>query len=290
MRQHKLALCQEHYLQWFIQQTERAIRKYHMFPKDARLLVAVSGGKDSLSLWDVLWRLGYVADGIYIQLGIDDLHYSEESGVYAEQFAVQRDLKLHKVSIKERYGRSVLEFSRGATKKGARPCAKCGLIKRYIMNQTALENEYSVLVTGHNLDDEVAVLLGNTLRWDTDLLPRQAPVLPQREGFIRKAKPFCRFYERETAAYALLQGIAYMYDECPYAKGSKSIFYKNLLNQLEDQVTGSKLAFYQNFLNAKKQAFLSRQTEEGSVVNKCVHCGQPTTKERCAFCRMILND
>ena len=63
MRQHKLALCKTHFLEWFVEQTERFIRKYRMFTRHERILVAVSGGKDSLALWDVLWRLGYRPTG-----------------------------------------------------------------------------------------------------------------------------------------------------------------------------------------------------------------------------------
>src|SRR4030066_2267378 len=70
MRQHKLALCKDHYLEWIPEQTERFIKKYQMFSPDERILVAVSGGKDSLSLWDILVRLGFHADGLYIGLGI----------------------------------------------------------------------------------------------------------------------------------------------------------------------------------------------------------------------------
>src|ERR671935_2927460 len=87
MRQHKLALCKEHYLEWVPEQTERFIKKYEMFTHDERILVAVSGGKDSLSLWDILVRLGYQADGLYLGLGIGD--YSDESGEYTRAFAAQ---------------------------------------------------------------------------------------------------------------------------------------------------------------------------------------------------------
>jgi hypothetical protein len=54
MRQHKLALCKEHYLEWMPEQTERFIKKYEMFTHHEKILVAVSGGKDSLGLWDIL--------------------------------------------------------------------------------------------------------------------------------------------------------------------------------------------------------------------------------------------
>lgn len=50
MRQHKLAQCKPHFLEWVCDQTERNINNYKLFTKDDRVLVAVSGGKDSLAL------------------------------------------------------------------------------------------------------------------------------------------------------------------------------------------------------------------------------------------------
>src|SRR5512139_1682341 len=95
MRQHKLALCKEDYLQWVPEQVEKTIQKYVMFTHQDKVLVAVSGGKDSLSLWDILVKLGYQADGMYIGLGIDGgVHYSAESRRLTEQFAEKHSLKL----------------------------------------------------------------------------------------------------------------------------------------------------------------------------------------------------
>ena len=86
MRQHKLALCKEHYLDWFTQQTQRSIRKSLLFDPVERILVAVSGGKDSLALWDVLHTLGYEADGLYINLGINSHTPYWFCKPYLEQF------------------------------------------------------------------------------------------------------------------------------------------------------------------------------------------------------------
>ena len=86
MRQHKLALCQTHFLEWVPEQVQRFIEKYKMFTRQERVLVAVSGGKDSLSLWDILHRLEYQADGLYIGLGIEaGLEYSAKSQALAEK-------------------------------------------------------------------------------------------------------------------------------------------------------------------------------------------------------------
>jgi len=289
MRQHKLALCATHFLEWIPEQTERFIEKYRMFTRNEKILVAVSGGKDSLSVWDVLSRLGYRADGIYIGLGIDGgTAYSAQSQSLAESFADAHSLRLLVHDVAQHEGASIPEAARLTQRGRGKPCSVCGLIKRHIMNGVAREGGYDVLVTGHNLDDEAAILFGNTLSWAVGYLARQAPVLPASEdGLVRKVKPFCRFYERETAAYALLRGIDYVYDECPHAEGSTSIYYKEVLNRMEAERPGVKLSFYLAFLQAKRTgAFAESARSELSALHSCPICGQPTTVPGlCTFCR-----
>src|SRR5512137_122642 len=183
MRQHKLALCKEHYLVWIPEQTERFIAKYHMFTRQEKILVAVSGGKDSLSLWDILNRLGYQADGLYIGLGIDEsIAYSEESHRLTLKFAEEHQLKLHSVDVEKEYGHSIPVLAELSHRGQGRPCAVCGLTKRHVMNRIARDMGYDVLATGHNLDDEAATLFGNTLIWEGEYLLRQGPVLEGKPG------------------------------------------------------------------------------------------------------------
>jgi uncharacterized protein (TIGR00269 family) len=296
MRQHKLALCKEHFVTWLPEQVQRFIEKYQMFRRSDRVLVAVSGGKDSLSLWDILWRLGYQADGLYIGLGIDGgIHYSDESQRVTEKFAAERGLKLIQVSVPDEYGDTIPGMAERTHRGVEKPCAVCGMTKRHVMNRVAREGGYDVLVTGHNLDDEAAVLMGNTLNWLSGYLVRQGPVLEaDKPGLVRKAKPLCRIYEREMAAYAMLQGIEYVYEECPYAKGAKALYYKEMLNRLEADRPGAKLTFYVTFLQAKENGLFAPQADpEAASLHTCPSCGQPTTAPKeCAFCRMVakLND
>ena len=292
MRHHRLALCQECYLEWFPQQVQRAIQQYKMFGPQDKILVAVSGGKDSLSLWDVLLNLGYHADGLYIDLGIGNGGYSKASLQKVEKFAAKREgARFQVVDIKGTYGRSVPELAR-TRQRGRRVCSLCGLVKRHVMNRIAYEGGYATIATGHNLDDEAATLISNTLQWETGYLARQAPVLPSTHPKLtRKAKPFCRLYERETAAYALVRGIDYIYAECPYAVGAKTIFYKVLLNQLENRSPGAKMQFYLQFLKAKEEGWLVAGEGEEVMLNECQSCGQPTTAPGlCAFCRLWVSN
>jgi tRNA-5-methyluridine54 2-sulfurtransferase len=289
MRQHKLALCKEHFLDWLPEQTDRFIEKYKMFAHEEKVLVAVSGGKDSLSLWDILLHLGYQADGLYISLGIDaGLDYSSESQRLAEAFAAKRGLILHVVDIHKEYGKTIPEFTLKSHRGRSKPCSICGLVKRHVMNSVARDHGYDVLATGHNLDDEVAVLFGNTLAWSGEYLLRQAPVLPGTPGLVRKVKPLCRIYEREMLAYALLRGIEYIYDECPFSKGSTSIYYKHMLNKLESDRPGAKLSFYLSFLDARKSGLFIERQEIQAELRACPSCGQPTSaQDICSFCKMI---
>lgn len=290
MRHHKLALCAEHYGEWFVDSTQRAIEKYKMFQRDERVLVAVSGGKDSLALWDVLTRLGYKTDGLYIGLGIQgNIGYSDQSLACIRKFQAQLvpDAQLHVVDLQATYGKTIPEIARSSARGHDKPCSACGLSKRYVMNRLAAERGYAVLATGHNLDDEAAVLMQNTLHWQTGYLARQAPVLEAGDGLAKKAKPFCRFYERETAAYAMVRGIEYVYDECPHAVGNLTNFYKTLLNQLEAASPGAKLQFYVQFLKARSEGFFDAPPAVRAALHACEVCGQPTTAPgRCAFCRM----
>ena len=291
MRQHKLALCKDHYIQWILDQTEKNIQKYKMFTKEENILVAVSGGKDSLALWDVLDRLGYKTGGLYIHLGISgENDYSNQSMQFATKFANNRNLQLHIANTVDMIGSTIPEITSLSRRNKTKPCAICGLVKRHTMNAIANDFNYDVFVTGHNLDDEVAVLFNNTLNWQIDFLRRQSPVLHSKAGLQKKAKPFCRFYERETAAYAILSEIEYIEDECPFAVGSTTIHNKSILNQLEHEHAGTKLSYYLKFLKAKPILFPNIDEDFPSMDDLfvCSSCGQPSPKEgKCSYCRLV---
>ncbi len=291
MRQHRLALCKDHYIDWFIEQTQRFIEKYQMFTQNEPVLVAVSGGKDSLALWDVLHQLEYSVEGLYIDLGIERGHaYSLESKEYCQKFAKDRGLTLHIVDIPKEHNETVPMIAQRTHRGQSKPCAVCGLVKRHDLNQAALDLGFPVLATAHNLDDEVSFLFGNTLSWNISQLARQSPVLPGKEGFVRKVKPFIRFTERETAAYTIVCGMEYVEEECPFAEGSKQILYKNLLNQLEEEQPGVKLRFLVGFLSAREQGLLQpiEGGEAGIDLRPCPACGQLTsTGGLCAYCKLF---
>jgi uncharacterized protein (TIGR00269 family) len=253
-----------------------------MFRRSQSLLVAVSGGKDSLALWHALTELGYRADGMYIRLGIGD--YSQRSQAKCEAFAEARGLTLHQVDLKEGQGFTVPDL---LDTRSGKPCAACGTVKRYHFNKLAADLGYDVVATGHNLDDEAATLFGNVVHWNLDYLGRQGSVLESTHPkLVRKVKPLYRLSERETAAYAIIERIDYILEECPMAKGAKSLAYKGMLNSLEEEQPGAKYRFLVGFLKQGRQSVPGVGFDQATDLRECVRCGQPTTGEVCAYCKM----
>ncbi|GIW53783.1 MAG: tRNA(Ile)-lysidine synthetase [Nitrospiraceae bacterium] len=287
---HNAAFCKPCFNEFVHDQVARAIRAERMFGKQDRILVAVSGGKDSLALWDILLKLGYRADALYVNLGIGS--YSERSQqrvqTFADTVAAAHGARLHIHMVEQEEGAGIRELADLVHRP---TCSTCGTIKRYQFNRAAIEQRYDVMATGHNLDDEAARLLGNVLHWQDEYLDKQGPSLPASvEGFAKKVKPLYRLAEREIAAYAVLNKIDYIVEECPMAKGSKMLLYKDVLNRLETESPGTKQRFYWGFLErqAKEQPAAASMTEKDRAsLHPCSSCGQPTTAETCSYCKMM---
>jgi tRNA-5-methyluridine54 2-sulfurtransferase len=287
---HRAAWCPTHFADHVQAQVRKAIdvpvagSLGRMFSYADRLLVAVSGGKDSLALWDVLLQLGYRVDGLYVGLGIGG--YSERSGQLCRQFAAERaepfGARLLEVDLAEEYGYTTPSGS-GATARST--CGVCGLSKRYVFNRVAVDEGYDVMLTGHNLDDEAATLLGNVMRWHDDFLARQRPVLPANGvNQVRKCKPLYRLSEREMAAYCVVRGIDYVVEECPLVDGNTGHELKEALNLMERGSPGAKAQFLFGFLDRHAEQFAD-EDRQAPDLGACGRCGMPTVGETCAFCR-----
>lgn len=294
---HRSRYCGECFVDHVRGQVRHAIDGYGMFAYDDDILVAVSGGKDSLALWDILLDMGYRASGLYLGLGIGG--YSSRSQRTVEAFAESRGATLHLEDLADDYGfdipDSVRHPRRGERRAkgsaGRAACGTCGLSKRYVFNKVALRQGYDVMATGHNLDDEASQLLGNVLRWQTAFMSRQSPFLPARAEMARKVKPLYRLSEREMAAYCVIKGLDYVVEECPLVEGNTVMRYKDALNELERAAPGTKAHFLFGFLDRVRDHHFAEADVAGGALVPCDDCGLPTTEHAdgslpvCAFCR-----
>jgi len=170
--QYNTALCASDFIAFIEKRVADTIRKYCRIDGQDKVLVAVSGGKDSLALWHLASKLGYHADGIHIHLGIDA--YSDISFQKTRAMADSLQKRLYYFSLPETFRIGIKEVSRIVKRP---PCSLCGMVKRYVMNRACTEHGYAVLATGHNLDDEASALLGNLLHWKEEYLWKKGVAL-----------------------------------------------------------------------------------------------------------------
>ncbi len=279
LKSHNTAFCETCFLDFFGRQVSRGIESQGLLTHDDRVLVALSGGKDSLGLIFELARQGYQVTGLHLDLGIPKSSQLAREAV--EAFCAQEHLPL----LVRELAREGLAIPRVKAALRRPICSACGIIKRYYLNKVAIDEGFTVLATGHNLDDEVARLFSNTLRWDTCYLGKQSPLLAQEGGFVRKVKPLWRLTEYETAAYAFLRNINIHYAPCPYSAGASFSVLKGLMQRLERHMPGRKIDFYQGFLKRGRPAFANDARQE--LLHPCSQCGYPTSAESlCQVCRI----
>ncbi len=280
LKHYNLPLCEEHFYEFFEKRVKKAIGKFGMFSNDDRILVAVSGGKDSMVVWYVLRKLGYEADGLFIRLGNgENIDKTQEM---IKDFA--KDIGGNLIvedATRYLYGLSTFEATRVLRRSA---CSFCGMVKRYLMNKVAVEMGYDVLATGHNLDDEASQLLGNILHWQKGYVLRSWPVLEKtHEKFVKKVKPLVLNYEDDIKLYAEMRKIPFLKETCPFSIGATSKVYKKMLSVLESDQRGAMLSFYMGYIREKDDFF--KKDEESVNLNSCEICGYPTTSKVCYFCR-----
>ncbi len=276
-----LKFCKEHFLAYY----EKKVRTYFegTMVRNARVLVAVSGGKDSSALADVLVRVkedfGLELALFTIDLNIPD--YSSKGLEVTKQLAERLSLPLiiHDLKTEKKI---IPDFS-GVEK----PCGACGTIKRYLLNKVAVENGFDYLATGHNLDDEFYVAVHNLFHRSVDQLRRQEKILPPRKELklAGRLKPLYYLTEKENRLYCLLREIPHDVDECPYSVDNPQVKFKEDFAFIERD---EKRNLLKSLRELQQPAPVLEEGVEGGQLHACPSCGFPTTsKNDCTYCGLM---
>ncbi|MHC1589370.1 MAG: TIGR00269 family protein [Candidatus Hecatellaceae archaeon] len=279
----RLNLCRKCFTEkFFPNRVRRTVESYKMFPADASVAVAVSGGKDSAALLHSL-REAFPAVqlvAVHLNLGIPEYSEAAERSVEALCRSLNVELKVYR--LKDEEGFTIGDFK--ATKYGGKLCSVCGVVKRRRLGKIAAELKVDALVTGHNLDDTVESLMATFTGGDFQQLVRLKPVLPAQPPFPRKVKPFYRTPEREALLYAEILGLPFSRRKCPYLPGSRSLRGKRLLDLWEAEEPGFK---YRMLAAFEKLIPLLEQAVPQPEYTYCRVCGLPSSQPVCADCRRI---
>lgn len=270
-------LCKKHFEEFILQQVQETIDTYDLFTKKTRLCIGLSGGKDSFSLADILLRLGYHVEGLFINEGIQG--YREYARKDIAQFVREHNMSFREITFQEEFGFTLDQALRVIN---SHPCTVCGTLRRFLLNKYA--SQYDVILTGHNLDDGAQTVLLNLMRGNTELFFRQSIRSQAQKGFTPRVKPLFFIQEHHLALYAQLRNFPISTVVCPNSSRSVRFTIKHKLRDMENTHPGIKKNIVRSHLSLKKHVVIQPSPLSQQF---CGSCGQPSRGELCKACRLI---
>ena len=281
------------------------IEKYGLLRKDKKekVVVALSGGKDSTSVLYLLHKLGYDVDGLMIDLKLGK--WSELNRQNMKQFCDALGIDFYVIDLRKEFGNGIC-FIRQKVKqyKGNErltDCYICGIVKTWLLNKKAKQLKADKLVTGHNLDDELQTVLMNFLKGNIKLGLNSSPSTGSlnkdnksnmdevKRGFVQRIKPLFFIPENDIREYSNKKKLPVVYEKCPCSSYSYRIKTREWIESLElDNI--QKLEIVRNFqkLIPKIKPDTSEKGDSG-ILQYCSVCGEPCKSEICKFCQILNN-
>ena len=265
--------------------------RYHMLSFDDHLAVAVSGGKDSLSLLHILVKLKRfrpktTLTAVTVDEGIKG--YRDEALEIAAANCKKLEIPHHIVSFKELYGFTLDEIifkARGKGETGLTACAYCGVLRRRAINVGARQVKANKVATAHTLDDEVQTILMNIFHGDIMRLAKEKPVTSEVHPLlVQKIKPFCEIPEKESALYAYVKKISFQDTPCPYASEALRNDIRGMINRMEAKHAGTKFTVFKAMERLRPAL---EETAKKESFKTCVECGEPSALDLCKTCEML---
>ncbi|MDE1872735.1 MAG: TIGR00269 family protein [Thaumarchaeota archaeon] len=278
-------LCSDCFSKSIVRKTAKTISRYKMINGGDVVGVAVSGGKDSLSLLHTLKQISLNHDFTLKAITIDEgiPGYRDEALEIVRDFCNKIQVEYNVYSYKELFGTTLEQSLELREKEKISSCSICGILRRRAIDFGAKELGVDAVATGHNMDDFIQTFIINLLSGDTNKIGWMDPELSNNK--TRKIKPFCEIYENEIVFYAFTNDIPFQSEECPHMNEGIRTEIRNFLNSLEKNHLGIKNNMYKSIL---KVSSILRE-EPGKIWKNCSRCGTECTGDVCAVCNTLLN-
>ncbi len=280
-------LCRDHYQRYIEAKVDRCIKRQGLLNGVDKVLIALSGGKDSSVLAVVMkklysWRIRLA--GLHIDLGIPG--YSESARKSVLELSNRIELPIEIVKLQD-YGFTIKEaadlYRKGVFNRP--PCSVCGTVKRYLINLYAYEKGFEAIATGHNLDDLLLFSSMDIVTGDvtslSKLLPRQDEGHPK---LVPRIRPLCLLTNRETELYTEAAELPVSREKCPYKPPPRRL--RSVLSEELDSIEEKVRGFKHMYAASLWSSIIPSLSIGKPVLRECSICGMPSSGRVCSFCRI----
>lgn len=208
----------------------KAMATYRLIEDDDKILVGLSGGKDSLLLLELLAKRSKIQhprfDVEALHVRMDNIQYETDTS-YLQQFCEDLGVRLHVRTARFETGNENGEDIR----KQKQPCFLCSWNRRKQLFNLAQELGCNKIALGHHQDDIIHTALMNlTYQAHFATMPVK---LKMRKMPLTIIRPLCLIKEDDIKQYAELQGYQKQQKLCPYETDSHRTDIKHIYDQLE---------------------------------------------------------
>ena len=223
--------------------TGKAIHRYGMIEDGDRILVGVSGGKDSLTLLTLLHErrkrvsIHYDVIPVYINLGFD----LEQEGVLG-RFFEERDLTYH-------IEQTDIGKKAHSAENRENPCFLCSWERRKRIFHLAHRLNCNKIALGHHKDDIIETFLLNIFY--SAEISTMLPVQRLFKGKITLIRPLALIEEKKIERFAQEKGLPVGSTCCPSSGKTKRKEIKELLETLEKENRKVKGNIFRSLSNVK---------------------------------------
>jgi len=283
-------LCKKCFLHSIESKAAKTISKYSMIEYGDRVAMAVSGGKDSLSLLVVLKTLFEQHPNNHNELvavTIDEgiKGYRDESLQIVKDFCSRLRIENKVLSYQSLFGIDMDKAVVRRTSQKISSCSICGTFRRRAIDIAAETVGANVIATAHNMDDQLQTYMINLLAGDVARIGWIYPEpIEYSQNGIKKIKPFVEIYEYDIAFYALQRDIPFQSEECPYMNEGIRTDLREFFNKLEREHPGIKYNAYKSMMKVSK---ILRSTIPSDQPRKCSRCERVSSGNLCSVCRTL---
>jgi tRNA 2-thiocytidine biosynthesis protein TtcA len=202
----------------------KAIHRYDMISDGDVIAVALSGGKDSLTL---MWVLHERLSRIPIHYSLTAIHI--DLGFNGSQVDPVKDY-CDKMGYKLRVEYTDYGIRGHSAENRENPCFLCASLRRKRLFELAHELGCNKLALGHNMDDIIETLFLNMCY--SGEISTMVPYQPLFKGELTVVRPLAHVDEKATGQFARDHQFPEILNPCPTARTSKRREIKEMLNRL----------------------------------------------------------